>query len=463
MKRQSATDRPSIFIRMTDRITKWWNYVSDGVWSDTRRNFKVNLVKTLNLSVRSFLNSELQIRAASLTYQTLLAIVPALALLFAVGRGFGFQNIIQSQLFHSFPAQQQALSKAFEFVDSYLAQSSEGVFVGIGILFLLWTLVSLITSVEDSFNTIWGIKQGRTLWRKLTDYTAIVLILPILIRCSSGIMVFLSTSLQSIIPFGFLSPVIKFFLDFCSVALIWLFFAGSYMLIPNTKVKFKNAILAGIIAGSGYCILQWLFLSGQLYVTRYNAIYGSFAFLPLLLLWLQLVWVITLAGGVLCFSSQNIFEFNFNSEISKISNNYKWRLTLAVMTVAVQRFLSNKPPMTLHQIAVSYDLPITLVNDSAHKLIDCGLLLKVLVNTSDDEPGIVPAVPARDVTIGMVLEKVGSYGAANFIPTFNSRFSALSDVVVKLRNEAVSAGNDYPLYKLSITDIKPADAVSNKV
>ena len=461
MNQSGTASKQSFVSRMTAKAMGWWRYVSDDVWNDTRQSFMVNLVKTLNLSVRSFLNSELQTRAAALTYQTILAIVPALALLFAVGRGFGFQNIIQSQLFHSFPAQQEALSKAFEFVDSYLAQSSEGVFVGIGILFLLWTLVSLITSVEDSFNTVWGIKQGRSIWRKLTDYTAIVLILPILIICSSGIMVFMSTALQTLIPFGFLSPVIKWLLDLTSIALVWLFFAGSYMLIPNTRVKFKNAMIAGVIAGTGYTVLQWLFLSGQLYVTRYNAIYGSFAFLPLLLLWLQLVWVITLAGAVICFSSQNIFEYNFTSEISKISNNYKWRLTLAVMTVAVQRFLSGKSALTPHQIAVKYDLPISLVSGSVQKLVECGLLLRVVVKDIEDEPGVVPALPAGEITIGTVLERVGACGSTNFIPTFNKRFNLLSQAVLNLRKKAIEEGGRVALSTLVITDIVSESHVSD--
>lgn len=463
MKQSVKTGKPTLVARITDRVMGWWQYVSDGVWSDTRHTFGVNVIKTLNLSVRSFLNSELQLRAGALTYQTLLAIVPALALVFAIGRGFGFQNIIQSQLFNSFPAQQQALSQAFGFVDSYLAQSSEGLFVGIGVLFLLWTLISLIGSVEDSLNTIWGIKQGRTIWRKLTDYTAIVLILPILLVCSSGIMVFMSTALQTILPFGFMSPVIKLLLDLASLVFLWLFFAGSYMLIPNTKVKFKNAFLAGAIAGTGYSVLQWLFLSGQLYVTRYNAIYGSFAFLPLLLIWLQLVWTITLAGGVLCFSSQNIFEFNFNSEISRISNNYKWRITLAVMTVAVQRFDREQKPLTPHQIAVEYDLPISLVNDSVHKLIDCGLLLKIMVKDADDEPGVSPALPTDKITLGLVLERMGAKGSANFIPNFNTRFAKLADAVVKLRNETVAAGNKVLLSSLTIENLMPSDAGGDNV
>ncbi len=265
----------SFITKMKGTLLSWYTYLTDGVWSDTRRTFGVNLVKTLNLSVRSFLNGELQMRAGALTYQTLLAIVPALALVFAIGRGFGFQNLLETQLFHHFPAQRQALSQAFGFVDSYLAQSSEGVFVGVGILFLLWTLISLVGNVENSFNLIWGIKEGRSLWRKLTDYTAIFLILPILMICAGGIMVFMSTTLQTILPFGFLSPIIKVLLDFTSLVLVWLFFTGSYMLIPNTKVKFKNAFIAGMMAGTAYVILQWLFVTGQVYVTRYNAIYGS--------------------------------------------------------------------------------------------------------------------------------------------------------------------------------------------
>ena len=442
--------RISFLSRMIAKGMRWYRYMIDGVWSDTRRSFKVDVVKTLNLSVRSFFNSDLQMRAGYLTYQTLLAIVPALALVFAIGRGFGFQNILQSQLFNSFPAQKEALSKAFTFVDSYLAQSSEGIFVGIGIVFLLWTLISLIGNVEDCFNTIWGIKQGRSIWRKLTDYSAIVLILPILMICSSGILVFMSSTIEAILPYGFLSPVIKLLLDFASLVLVWLFFTGTYMLIPNTKVKFKNAFIAGIMAGTAYSILQWLFLSGQIYVTRYNAIYGSFAFLPLLLIWLQFVWLITLAGAVLCFSSQNIFEFSFTNEVNRISANYKWRLTLAVMTVAVDRFNDEKPPLTPHQMAVEYGLPITLVNDAAHKLIDAGLLQKVVVTHNEDEAGLAPAIDPSKITIGMVLERLGSIGSANFIPQFNDRFQELSDAVVEMREECIAAGSKILLSKLKI-------------
>ncbi len=440
------------FARVIPRVRNFYGYVTDGVWNDTSNSLKVNTIKTINLSVRSFFNADLQMRAGYLTYQTLLAIVPALALVFAIGRGFGFQNILQSQLFNSFPAQREALSRAFTFVDSYLAQSSEGIFLGVGILFLLWTLVSLISSVEDSFNKIWSVKTGRTIWRKLTDYTAIVLILPILMICSSGILVFMSSTVEKLFPSGFFTPILKWSLDFLSLVLVWLFFAGSYLLIPNTRVKFKNAIIAGILAGTAYSVLQWLFMTGQIYVTRYNAIYGSFAFLPLLLIWLQLVWVITLAGGVICFSSQNIFEFSFTSDVNRISENYRWRLTVAVMTVAVQRFNLEKTPLTPHEIAVQYGLPITLVSAAVNKLIEAGLLQRVIVRQNEDEAGVSPAIDPSKITLGTMFERLGAVGSTNFIPEFDKRFSAVGDAVLSLRRECIGAASKVLLSDLNITN-----------
>lgn len=449
-----AEVKQGFLARIASRVRSLYGYVVDGVWNDTSNSWRVNVIKTINLSVRSFLNADLQMRAGYLTYQTILAIVPALALVFAIGRGFGFQNILQSQLFNSFPAQKEALSRAFDFVDSYLAQSSEGIFLGVGILFLLWTLVSLITSVEDSFNKIWSVKNGRTIWRKLTDYTAIVLILPILMICSNGILMLMSSTIERMLHIGILTPIFKWLLDLLSLALVWLFFAGSYLLIPNTKVKFKSAMIAGIMAGTAYSVLQWLFLSGQIYVTRYNAIYGSFAFLPLLLIWLQLVWVITLAGGVICFSSQNIFEFSFTSDVNRISDNYRWRLTVAVMTVAVDRFNREETPLTPHEIAVEYGLPITLVTAASNKLIEAGLLQRVIVRQNEDEAAVAPAIEPSKITLGTMLERLGAIGSTNFIPEFGKHFAAVGDAVVSVRKECIQAASKVLLSDLIITNQK---------
>ena len=304
--------------RFTGRVMSAWQYVSAGVWSDPRRNWWIKILRTLNLSVQSFLNRDIQSQACAMTYRTMLAVVPALALLLAIGRGFGFQDMLQEELYKLLPAQRQAIGYLLNFVDSYLSQASEGLFVGIGIVFLIYTLISLLGNVEDTFNLIWGQKESRSIWRKISDYTAMLLILPVLMICMSGINLLLSSTLNSIFDFSFMTPVISWILEAASWLMTWLFFTAIYALVPYAKVKFINAFVSGAIAGTGFLVLQWLFVTGTLYVARYNAIYGSFAFLPLLLLWLQLVWVIVLAGAVICYSSQNVFAFNLDNQVSNI-------------------------------------------------------------------------------------------------------------------------------------------------
>lgn len=440
-----------------------YEYVVRGkVWTDNRNTWRVRLMKTISLSIKSFFNSDLQVRSAALTFQTVLAIVPMLALLFAIGRGFGFQNLLQSQLFSSLPAQKAALTKAFSFVDSYLAQSSEGIFVGIGIAFLLWTLISLISSIEDAFNKIFLVPKGRSLWRKITDYTAICLILPVLMICSSGISVLMSSALQAILPFEFMSGFVELILDCVSVVLVWLFFAGTYMLVPNTKVKLTNALIAGVFAGSAFLVLQWLFLSGQIYVTKYNAIYGSFSFLPLLLIWLQLVWMITLAGGVLCYSTQNIYMFSYLNESDNISRDYRWRITVAVMVVCVRQFEKGDKPLSNMQIATQYNLPISVVTSSTNLLVDCNLLNRVVDPSSHGEILFAPAIEPDRLTLADVAQAIENNGFGNFLPLFRKQFADLNRIIDGIEKAKMAAAEKVALRSIDINSLTTGDGNLNR-
>ena len=409
--------------RSVRRVKRFVEYVTSGVWCDTKQSFKVNAIKTLNLSVRSFLNGDLQSRACAMTYRTVLAIVPALAILFAIGRGFGLRNVLKDELIANFASQKELLNKAFSFVDSYLGQSSEGLFVGVGIVLLLWTLISLLGSVENAFNMIWGVKSGRSIWRKITDYLAIFLILPVLMICASGITVLVSSTVEKMLPLEFISPLLSVILDVASLVLTWLFFTGAYMLIPNTKVKFKNAFLAGVLAGTAFIILQWLFITGTLYVSKYNAIYGSFAFLPLLLIWLQLVWVICLSGAVVCYASQNIFQYNFSREIANISLNYRSKIAVSLMTVIVGNYDRGELPITEREISVKYAFPPSLAAKTLNMLVDAGLLLRVVIDNKSEVIGYAPAIEPSKLTIADVLTRVDNIGTTEFVPGFEKRFS----------------------------------------
>lgn len=425
-KDTSATGQPSLYDRLYTRALNFWEYCSDGVWTDHRNTLYVRTVKTLNLTVRTFMSGDLQVKAYALTYQTLLAVVPALALLFAIGRGFGFQSILEKQLLAYLPSQHRALEMAFSFVDSCLAQASEGIFVGIGIVFLLWTIISLLSNVETTFNQIWGVIYERSFFRKITDYLAICIILPILMICSGGLQIMLSNTIQRFLPFDFLSPVLEIGLDIASVALTWLFFAGAYMLIPNTKVKFKNAILAGILAGTAFQVLQWLFINGQMGVAKYNAIYGSFSFLPLMLLWMQFSWLITLAGALICCSAQNISMFTYDRQIRDISADYFRKVVLSLLSLILKRFRDNLPPLTNAQISEKTLIPIRLVRLCTDRMLKCELLIHVVLDGTIDDREELPLQPAMSVehyTVAWVIDRLRTFGDSGFIDTLDKEFA----------------------------------------
>lgn len=423
------------------RLQKQIDYCTKGVWLDQRSDRKVRFVKVLNLSVRSFLSVDLQSKACAMTFRTLLAIVPALALLCAIGRGFGLQNVVMEQLIKQFPSQEEVLKTAFGFVDAYLSQASGGIFVGVGVVFLFWTLISLLRNIEAVFNDIWQVPAPRSIWRMVTDYMAIIVVLPILLICSNGISIFMITSLSTLLPFEFMKPAFETLIDFVGLVFNWLFFAGTYMLIPNTKVKFSNAIIPAILVGTACQVLQWLFLSGQLYVAKYNAIYGSFSFLPLFLLWMQFVWLFTLIGGVICYAMQNIGEYNYGENISTISDSYRTTTTIAVFAIIAQRFLKGKEAMTLRDISLKYKLPVNLITPEVERLKSIGLLNFV------DSPGkelnerpVQPAVDVSDISVGQLVGQLRNLGSSGFIPGFDRKYKAVCEIMKHIEAQLLTAG-----------------------
>lgn len=427
-----------------------WQYCLHGVWSDTRPIFRVNLIKTVNITAKSFLNTDVQSQACSLTYRTLLAVVPALALLFAIGRGFGFQNLLQDELFKLFPSQKEAIGHALRFVDSYLNQASEGIFVGVGIVFLLWTLISLISSVEDSFNLIWGIKQGRNIWRKITDYTAMFLILPVLMICGSGFSIFLNNTIQQIFNFDFLTPLISWLFELASYLFTCMFFMAMFMLVPNARVRLKNAAIAGVFTGTGFLVLQWIFVTGQMYVARYNAIYGSFSFLPLLLIWLQLVWVIILSGSLICYASQNIFQYSFIEQISEISRDYYEKVTIAIVAVVTQRFKEKQPPITEVEITRLYGIPSRLVSQITDKMRNVGIFSEVVIDAKHEVFGYQPAIAYHEITLNTLRNRLNMDGKNNFIPDFDKEFPGVVSVIDTVNQVLKNATDDIIIADIDI-------------
>lgn len=425
---------------VTDRIRGLIAYCTSGIWYDPRKTMKVRLIKTINLTVQAFLNRDLQIKSMSITYQTVFAMVPALAMLLAISRGFGFQEIVEKELFTYFPSQSKAISTALKFVDSYLAEASSGILVGIGLVVLLWTLISLLSNIEDSFNNIWDIKTGRTTVQKIKDYIAIFLLIPILMILSSGISIFMSSAMMAVVPFDFLTPMVNAVMELLPLLLTWTAFTLCFWLIPNTKVELKYAAISGAFCAIAFEVLQLLFLHGQIYVSKYNAIYGSFAFLPLMLIWLQLSWLLLLSGCGLTYSLQNVFSYNFFGNLTTVSESYFRKVLLVVTAVVYRRFHNGMSAPTRNSLSTTYGLPIRMVSYIAERLERAGLIQLNENGDGKNDPGYIPTTDTDKIKVKDVVRRVENAGMKDFIPEFNTTYRQalveIDDISVRMYDAA---------------------------
>lgn len=385
-----------------------------------------NIIKAFILAFRNVQGSQLSTQANSLTYSTLLAIVPMLAVLFAIARGFGFDTILQSQLFAAFEGQKTVLEEAMKYIEKSIEYAQGGVFLGIGIVLLLYAVINLLSNIEQSFNNTWGVKKNRSLQRMFTDYLALVIIAPVVMVCNVGISIFL-TSIDLVLIEMVVSP----FLKIVPYIIVILFFTFVIAYIPNTKVSFSAALFGGIFAGVGFQVFQWLYINGQFWISKYNAIYGSFAALPLLLLWLQLTWTITLLGVELSFAYQNINKFNFENETKNISRRYKDFVIIMMMSLITKRFAEGGKPYTGDEISENYKVPTKLTNDVLYFLESIGLIIEV---PCDDEfvKSYVPALDINKITISFLFNKINEYGSEDFVIDINNEFKKDWEVMMEI-------------------------------
>ena len=151
------------------------------------------VLKTAMLTIRFFTTRRVVNQASALTYSTLLAIVPILAVVFAIARGFGYNKYIEVWFRDAFSSQPQVSEVIIGFVNSYLVHTKSGIFLGVGLIFMLYTVMMLVNNIEVTFNEIWQVKKKRSIFRTITDYLAMFFLFPILIVISSGISLFLAT------------------------------------------------------------------------------------------------------------------------------------------------------------------------------------------------------------------------------------------------------------------------------
>ena len=403
---------------ITMRLQYWLQFLTDGIWRITEdevtpvRKRLYSCVKIIYLSIEQFLNDRIPVRASALTYSTLLSIIPILALLFAIARGFGFDALMEQQIKSGVMSQQSEL--VFSWVNSYLQHSQSGIFIGVGLIMLLFTILMLIDNIERSFNAIWQVKRPRTVFRQITDYFSMLLLLPLLIVISSGLTIVMTTYVKDLETFLLLGPMLKFLVRLVPYALTWGMFIALYVFMPNTKVKLSHAWFPGILAGSAFQAFQYFYVNSQIWISNYNAIYGSFAAIPMFLLWTQVSWTICLFGAEMSYVSQNLSSFSFGKETAHISRRYHDFFCAIVLSAICKRFEHEQQPYTAEELSKEHKIPIRLTKNILYELTDVRLVYET---SDDDKEGNIRYLPGMDInrlTVGVLIERLDSAGAENF-------------------------------------------------
>jgi membrane protein len=410
----------SWFNKIVEYIDKVWEwlikFVTFGIWQDSvyqqlsLKNAVAYVTRVIYILINRFNADSISNKAAALTYSTLLSIVPILAILFGIARGFGFDNLLRQQIEQGLLGNNETTKQIFQFVDSYLSQTTGGVFLGVGLIALLWTFISLVNNMESIFNDIWYVKKSRTAYRKLTDYFSMLILMPILIIVSGGLSIFMSTLVSKIEGYTLLAPMIKFLISLIPYVLSWLMFTALYVFMPNTSVKILYALIAGLIAGSLFQAFQYLYISGQVWVSKYNAIYGSFAALPLFLLWLQVSWTICILGAQLTHIMQNFKRYDNYKEVNNASYEYRNYLAVVLMSVICKQYANgNEKPYSARQLSNICHIPIQLTQMVLNELMEADLLIMNAPDKSQEEI-YLPASGCVDITLAETIDRLSTKG-----------------------------------------------------
>lgn len=368
------------------------------------------MVKVLSLAVRFFTTKRVLTQAAALTYSTLLAIVPIMAVVFAIARGFGYNRYIELWFRDALASQPQAAEVIIGWVNSYLVHTKSGIFLGVGLVFMLYTVLMLVSNIEQTFNEIWQVKKPRSIFRTFTDYLAMFFLFPILIVISSGLSIFMATMASSLPNFLLLGSAVRLLISLSPYVLMSALFIALYVFMPNTHVRVKNAIVPGILAGIAMQWLQFFYIHSQIWVTGYNAIYGSFAALPLFMLWVQISWTICLFGAELSYTSQNLEYYDYDTQTTDISHRYQIMLSALLMGHICRRFANGGKPYTAEELRQLTGIPIRIVNDMVYQLIDARLLIEISSDEKGESSRYVPAESLSNLSLGTMIDRLEAQG-----------------------------------------------------
>lgn len=395
---------------LVENIKKWW---TEHDQSHFVKGCKSS-VKMLYTLVTHIVTDKIWYKAAALTYSIMLAVVPILALLVSVGSGFGFgiQETLNRWVSMAFENNPEMAATIMKFVDNYIEYTHNGAFWGAGVVILLWAVIAMFKDVENQFNEVWNVAKNKDWITRITHYFTMFILVPVIVGVASSIDIKVDARMA----------------DAYSCLVYMLLFTLLYWITPNTKVKFVPALISGMVVGVLFKALLWVYLTGQVSLSQYNAVYGGFAAFPLMLFWMNISWMIILGGAELCFVIQNS-KACMIGQMKDYSWKYRDSMMLIVLKIIVEGHSKGEPYCT-NEIAKKTEQNVLLIGEAIGMLKDAGLVMEVY--TKGKTQRWVPSRPAEDITIGFVYEKLGNKGANELDGHIKTHYGEVCDAWERL-------------------------------
>ena len=421
------------------RLVTWDIWVGDHVGLQHR---VVSLFRGLYIIVHGFLRNHCLIRAASLSYTTILSIAPFLAVAFSISKALGVQNteLIRNALERVTAGRMQMVDQIITYIDKTSVKTL-GV---IGTVLLFVTVLALLSSIERSFNIIWAVKKGRSGWRKFTDYFSVTFLCPIFILLGLSATVGLQRGkwvdwLLSISAFNYAYVML---LKLVPLLMIWLALVFLYTFMPNTKVRLRSAALGALVAAVLWQAAQWGYVSYQVGVAKFNAIYGSFAQFPLFLVWLYISWVIVFIGAEISYAAQNMRVFESEFRANQLSNMAREKIAVLLMLLLTRSFLTRKGPVDVETAAERLAVPARAAWDIFYILGESGLVAQTYEN---GDAAYVLAVPPESVRLMDVTRALREYTEGEAERIFDERYDFVDKAFGSMRKLVTKEGKNLTL------------------
>lgn len=404
-----------------------------------------NGIRIVKIASKEFVRDRCGLQASALTLYTLLSIVPVMAMAFGIAKGFGFQKFLENKVLEIFASQEEVIQTVLAFSHNLLERTKGGLMAVLGIIFLVYSLIKLMGQMEAAFNRIWRVSANRSIIRKITDYITIALAAGLLVIFSGSATFFITAYIEKFMGMlnlpATLNHLISFGFNIFPFVPVWLLFTFFYLFVPNKKVDVRSALAGGIIAGTIFQLAQMAYVKFLVGISAYNAIYGSFAALPLFLIWLQGSWTIALLGAEISFVWKNVDLLQTDDpEYDQISTRMKKLIILRTVAFCVKRFARKKAPVTPSQVAAHLNLSVNMVETFMEKLVHARILFQV----SAPEPGYTPALDIECLTVMDVVAAFENMGEDGVFMTGTLETAALEQSLEQFEKAArESTGERY--------------------